>query len=199
MHRKCHSTPEPEMSQATLRYTRTAVGLHWLVAGLMIVNVALGLGADSLPEGWVRPAINTHKSIGLTVLGLALLRVLWRAGHRPPALPAAFQPWEHRASHAAHALLYVLILALPLSGWMHDSAWKDAAAHPLQLFGLIPFPRIGWITAVDPAYKDYLHSLFGKWHTWLGYVLYVLFALHVGGALKHQFIDKQAELQRMSW
>ena len=186
-------------TSTTLRYSRIAITLHWLIAALMIVNVSLGLTADFWPQGWVRPAINTHKSIGLTVLGLAILRLLWRAAHPPPALPPEYQPWERKASHLAHGLLYVMIFALPISGWMHDSAWKDAAAHPLQLYGLVPFPRIGWISGIDPATKESLHALFGKWHTWLGYALYALFFLHVAGALKHQFVDKHAELQRMTW
>jgi cytochrome b561 len=182
----------------SFRYTRTAVVLHWLVAVLMLVNVALGLSADSLAQRWVRPAIDLHKSIGITVLGLALLRLLWRFAHRPPSLPADYAVWERRASHAAHFLLYLLIFALPLSGWLHDSAWKDAATHPLRLFGMLPWPRIGWITALSPDLKEHLHALFGGWHVAFAYALYALLALHIAGALKHQFVDRHAELQRMS-
>ncbi|NKF22987.1 cytochrome b [Solimonas marina] len=184
----------------TPRYTRTAVTLHWLIALLMIVNVVLGLAAESLPDSWVRTTIDTHKSIGITVLGLALLRLLWRFSHRPPALPAAYPSWERRLSGVVHVLLYVLIFALPLSGWMHDSAWEGAATHPMALFGIVPWPRIGWIQNVaDPATKESLHTLFGHWHVWFGYALYAAFALHLLGALKHQFVDRHAELQRMGW
>ena len=101
-------------------------------------------------------------------------------------------------AHAAHGVLYALILMLPLSGWMHDSAWKDAATHPMTLYGAVPWPRIGWITNLEPVQKEQLHELFGWFHTAFGYVLYGVLFLHVAGALKHQWLDKEPELQRMS-
>lgn len=179
------------------RYTGTAIALHWIIAALMTANVVMILTADFLPDDWVRPVINTHKSIGITVLGLALLRILWRWSHPVPPLPADFPRRERRASHAAHILLYGAMLLLPITGWMHDSAWKDAATHPMQLFGLFEWPRIGWILHLDPERKELLHTLFGNWHTWLGYGLYALFALHVLGALKHQWFDRHKVLPRM--
>ena len=179
------------------KYTRTAMLLHWIIAALMICNVVLGLSADSLPDDWVRPVIDTHKSIGITVLGLALLRILWRVSHKPPPLSQDFPRWERGAAHLAHFLLYLLMIALPLSGWMHDSAWKDAATHPMSLFGLVPWPRIGLIMNLDPAVKEPLHDQFGALHTWLGYGLYALLAMHIGGALKHQWIDRKSVLKRM--
>jgi cytochrome b561 len=188
---------EVEPPSAPARYTRTAMVLHWLIALGIIVNVALALSADYLPDDWVRPVINTHKSIGITVLGLAILRLLWRFSHQPPALPESFPKWERASAHIAHVLLYVLIFALPLSGWLHDSAWKDALTHPMQLFGLVNWPRIGFITDQPPEFKEYLHNLFGSIHTWFGYALYVLLALHIGGALKHEWIDHHSVLRRM--
>ncbi len=181
-----------------LRYTRTAAVLHWLIALLIAINVGLALSADALPDDWVRPVIDTHKSTGITVLGLALLRILWRTGHPPPPMPAHYARWERWSAHAAHGVLYSLILLLPISGWLHDSAWKDAASHPMQLFGLVPWPRIGFIEGIEPVRKESLHDLFGLFHTGFGYVLYGLLFLHVGGALKHQFVDRDPELQRMS-
>lgn len=186
------------MNQHTApRYGRLAIVLHWIVAVLITVNVTLALTVDLLPDSWSRPVIDTHKSIGITVLGLALLRLLWRLAHAPPPLPAAYACWERRASKLAHGLLYALMFALPITGWMHDSAWKDATTHPMKLFGLVPWPRIGWIMAVEPERREQLHDLFSDWHTALGYVLYVLVALHLAGALKHQFIDHEDELRRM--
>ena len=179
------------------RYNRPAIVLHWLVAALMALNVALVLPIDLFPDSWGRPIIDTHKSIGITVLGLSLLRLLWRLAHAAPPLPQGYRLWERRASRLAHGLLYALMFALPLSGWMHDSAWKDAATHPMKLYGLVPWPRIAWIVDIDPARKEQLHQLFGGWHTALGYLLYGLVALHLAGALKHQFIDKEPELQRI--
>ncbi|RKP55899.1 cytochrome b [Pararobbsia silviterrae] len=179
------------------RYTRPAIVLHWLIALGIIVNIALAWSADSLPDNWVRPVIDTHKSIGITVLGLAILRVLWRVTHRPPPLPAEFPAWERKSAHAAHILLYVLIFAMPLSGWLHDSAWKAAATHPMSLFYLIPFPRIGFVMSQPPALKEHLHDLFGLIHTSLAYGLYVLVGLHIAGALKHEWIDRKSVIRRM--
>ena len=179
------------------RYTRTAMLLHWLVAALIIGNVVLIWTVDLFPDEQVRPVINLHKSLGITVLGLALLRVLWRFSHRPPALPRSYPRLERAGAHLAHLLLYGLILGLPLSGWIHDSAFKDADKYPLVLFGLIPWPRIGFIMALDPATKEQVHSLWFAVHQSLAYALYALLALHVLGALKHQFIDHEAEFARM--
>ena len=180
-----------------MRYTRPAIILHWLVAVLMAVNIALILLVEKLPDDWVRPAIDTHKSIGITVLGLVLLRILWRLSHRPPPMPSSYGRLERFGAHAAHAVLFLLMLLLPLSGWMHDSAWKDAATHPMQLFGLFEWPRIGWIMSIRPDTKETLHSVLGAVHEWAGTVFYVMFALHVLGALKHQLFDGERELQRM--
>ena len=179
------------------RYTRTAMVLHWLIALGIIVNIALALSADYLPDDWVRPVIDTHKSIGITVLGLAILRLLWRATHRPPALPESFPSWERKSAHIVHVLLYVLIFSMPLSGWLHDSAWKGGASHPMSLFHVIPWFRIGFIMNQPPVFKEHLHDLFGAIHTSLAYVIYVLVGLHIAGALKHEWIDRKSVIRRM--
>jgi cytochrome b561 len=182
------------------RYTRTAMILHWLVAILIMANVGLVWTVNSMPDdwAWVRPFVDTHKSIGITVLGLAILRLLWRFTHPAPALPQTYPTWEKRAAHLGHIALYVLIFAMPITGWIHDSAWNGGASHPMSLFYTIPWFRLGFIANLDPATKDMLHSFFGKIHTvYLAYCLYALFVLHVLGALKHQILDKEPELERM--
>ena len=183
--------------QTASRYTRTAIVLHWLVAMAIVVNVCLIWSVDYVGEARERSVIDLHKSIGITVLGLALLRMLWRYAHRPPPLPAGYARWEQIGAHAAHLCLYALMLAMPLSGWLHDSAWKDAATHPMSLYNLVPWPRIGWVMQLPPASREQLHDLFGNIHSWLATALYVLVALHIAGSLKHQFIDRQPELERM--
>lgn len=179
------------------RYTRIAMLLHWLVAFLILLNVALIWSVGLIPEDWIRPIIDTHKSTGITVLGLVLLRILWRWANPPPPLPANYPAWEKRGAHVAHLILYALILALPLSGWMHDSAWKAAAEIPMRLFNLFQWPRIGPIMNMEPGAKETFHAVSGAVHVWLSYALYLLFALHVGGALKHQLLDREPELERM--
>src|SRR5262249_23720704 len=149
-----------------------------------------------LADEAVRPAIDTHKSIGVTVLGLAIMRLLWRWTHRPPPMPSGYARWEVRTAHATHILLYVLIFAMPPPGWILDWGWKAAATHPMAYFGMFQWPRIGFIMELEPGLRETLHVVFGAAHEWLSYLLYALFALHVAGALKHQLFDGDPELQR---
>ncbi len=179
------------------KYTKTAITLHWLIALFITINVILAIGSGYVPDADVRPMIDLHKSLGITVLGLFIVRVLWRLTHRPPPLPATYRKLEAMAANTAHYALYFLILALPVTGWIHDSAWSAAASHPMKLFWVIPFFRLGFITSLAPATKDYVHTLFNEIHTYLSYALYVVLGAHVLGALKHQFLDKHPELQRM--
>jgi cytochrome b561 len=180
------------------RYSKVAVVLHWLIAGLIIANVTLAWTWDLLPKDDMRPVIDIHKSIGISVLGLVLMRVLWRMAHRPPAFPMTYRPWERTLSHVVHGLLYGVMLGLPLSGWIMDSAWKDAASHPMYWFGLFEWPRIGAIMHLAPDVRLRIHALFGAAHSLSADALYGLLFLHIAGALKHQFIDGERELQRMS-
>ncbi|WP_157216495.1 cytochrome b [Flavisphingomonas formosensis] len=182
---------------ATEKYSRTAIVLHWLIALLIIVNVGLALAWPYVADESVRPLIDNHKSIGITVLGLALLRLLWRFGHRPPAFPAGYAGWEKWSAHAVHWGLYLVMFMMPLSGWIMDSAWKDAATHPMYFWHMFEWPRIGFIMNLPPETKLKVHDIFGEMHELVAYLLYLLFFLHVAGALKHQFLDKEPEFQRM--
>lgn len=185
------------MSSITNKYTHTAIALHWLIALLIFVNLVLGLAADSMPDDWLRPAMSTHKSIGITVLGLVLMRLLWRFTHQPPPLPTAYPRWERIAAHSAHIALYLLMIAIPVSGLLTDSTGKSALQWKLYWFGLFEWPRIDSLMQLEPVYKKQLHHLFGDIHEWLSFVLMGLWVVHVAAALKHQFIDKHPELQRM--
>ncbi|MDE8349694.1 MAG: cytochrome b [Acidocella sp.] len=182
---------------AVEKYTRTAVVLHWLIALLVGLNILLAITTDYFPDTYVRPMLDLHKSIGITMLGLVALRILWRLTHRPPPLPADYKPWEVLLANTAHYALYVLIIAMPLTGWTSDSGWKGAPSHPMMLFWIIPWFRFGFITSMDAAHQKYIHDLFGNIHTLLSYCLYGVLGLHVLGALKHQFIDRHPAIQRM--
>jgi cytochrome b561 len=179
------------------RYTRTAMLLHWLVALMIAINLMLVWTVDYVSDDVAGVMVHTHKSIGITVLGLAILRLLWRVANPPPPLPATYPRWTHWGAHTAHALLYVLIFALPLSGWLEDSAWDGAAANPTMLFGLVEWPHIGPIFRMPAGPKEQAHMVFEWAHTIFGYALYALLAAHIAGALKHQFIDRERSLQRI--
>ncbi|TZG24732.1 cytochrome b [Sphingomonas montanisoli] len=179
------------------RYTKPAIILHWVIAVLMIGNLLVGLFFTKLPDDWIRPVLDAHKSTGITVLGLVLLRVLWRIGHKPPPFSHGMAAWERVAAHVAHFGLYVFMLLMPLTGWFMDSAWKDADSHPMFFFGTFEWPRIGHFLNMPLEQKNYWHDLFGAIHQYAGYALFWLIILHVAGALKHQFIDREPEFQRM--
>jgi cytochrome b561 len=181
------------------RYSSVAVLLHWLVAALILTNVVLAWTWDSLSKPDAHAVVNVHKSIGLTVLGLALLQLLWRFSHRPPAFPATFQRWERLLSKAVHGLLYLVMFGLPLTGYLMDSAQKGPVERPLIWFGLFKFPHLGTIVNLAPGTKGQVHEFLESAHGLSADALYMLLFLHVAGALKHQFIDREKEVQRMSW
>lgn len=178
------------------RYTRTAIMLHWVVAVLMIVNVGLAWTWPYVADESVRPLINNHKSIGITLLALVTCRLLWRLTHRPPPFPGAYATWETRSAHAVHIALYLIMFAMPISGWVMDSAWERAAQNPNFYFGLFEWPRLAPIMALGAGTKKAVHDVFGSVHEAGAYVLYVLVAVHIAGALKHQLAG-HPELARM--
>lgn len=170
------------------RYTNTAIALHWLIALLIVGAFTLGLVMTDMPG--ISPAklryYNWHKWAGVTVLLLATLRLLWRLRHRPPALTGAMPAWQRRAAGAVHHLLYVLMFAVPLSGYFYTLA----AGRPVIYFGLFKLPVL---IAADPALKEVLEGV----HEWLNWTMAAIVAAHVVGALKHALIDRDATLRRM--
>lgn len=169
------------------RYTRTAVALHWAVALLICAAFPLGLYMHELPLSPQRLRLYSyHKWIGITVLLLAVLRLAWRAGHRPPALLPGMPRWQEIAAHGVHHALYLLMLAVPLSGWLMSSA----LGFPVVWFGVLPLPDL---VAKDKELGEVLKLV----HEGLNYALLLAVAAHVAGALKHHFVDRDATLARM--
>lgn len=191
--------------QRAERYTTVAILLHWLIAAAILGNIALGwwmrgaVGA-STTRALAVDAFQLHKSIGLTVLVLSLLRLAWRLGHPPPAMPAAIPLWERAAARATHALFYVLMIALPLTGWLYVSAqWRGDT--PLQVptlwFGLFEVPHLFGLDERTRAFRETWAATTVDLHAWLAWSTAALAALHVGAALKHQWIDRDAVLSHM--
>lgn len=170
------------------RYSFTAITLHWLIALLIIGNFALGVVMTDIPG--LTPTklryFSWHKWAGVTILALAALRLLWRLFHKPPAYPATMAPWQLRGAQLSHALLYVLMFALPLSGYFYSLA----AGVPVVLFGLFPLPVL---IEPDPALKSVLKAM----HYWFAMGLAALVVLHVLAAFKHLLVDRDGVMGRM--
>lgn len=170
------------------RYTTTAIVLHWLIAILIIGAFTLGLVMTDI-LGFSPTKLRYyawHKWAGVTVMALAVLRLLWRLGHRPPALTAAMPAWQRAAAHGLHHLLYVFIFAVPISGYFYTLA----AGFPVVYFGLFQLPVL---IAKNPALAETLKSV----HYWLNMSMAALVGLHVLAALKHTIVDRDGTMRRM--
>lgn len=172
---------------SSVRYSHPAVVLHWLVALLIFVTFPLGIYMHELPLSPDKLRLYSyHKWIGITVLMLVGLRIVWRATHRPPPLPPGIAAWQRGASHAVHGLLYILMITIPLSGWLMSSA----KGFQTVWFGVLPLPDL-----VGKSRE--LGEILEEVHEALNFTLLGLVILHVVAALKHHFIERQPFLQRM--
>lgn len=182
------------MSQASVtRYHPLARALHWLLALALVGNFALGLYMADLPFSPARlQYYSWHKWAGVLVLAFSAVRLLTRLMAPPPALPVAIETampgWQRMAHHATHHGLYALFFAVPLLGW----AYSSAAGFPIVLFGLWQLPDF---VPVSESLSDVLKEL----HEISAFAMAALVLLHVGGALKHHFIDRDGLMQRMGF
>jgi cytochrome b561 len=169
-------------------YTRTAVVLHWLIAACAFGQIALGLWMISIPKS--PPGIraywfNVHKSVGITLGVLILVRLLWRLAHRAPTLPLTMPEWRRITAKASHFLLYLCMLTMPLTGYLGSSFTK----YPILYFG-VPLPHWGWDA---PALKELCSQI----HFATVIVFMVLIAIHATAALQHLLIVRDGVFQRM--
>ena len=168
-------------------YTATAKILHWLIALMIFGMLGFGFYMTGLDLSPTKLELYSwHKWAGVTVFMLVLVRLAWRFGHKPPALPAHMPAIERLAAHAGHHLLYVLMIAIPLSGWLMSSA----KGFQTVWFGVLPLPDL---LAKDKALGNLLETV----HVVLNYTLIAVLLGHVGAALKHHFIDRDDVLTRM--
>ncbi|RZJ12890.1 MAG: cytochrome b [Acidovorax sp.] len=185
------ATTPPTAAAQPQRYTRTAMLLHWVLALALIGLFCVGLYMTGLPFSPQRLKLyNWHKWAGVSILVLSALRLLWRATHRPPALPAAVEQampgWQKLAHHGTHTLLYALFFAVPLIGW----AYSSAAGFPIVFLGLWQLPDF------VPVSKDLAEAI-KPWHQYTAFAMAGLVVLHVAAALKHHIVDRDGLLARM--
>ena len=176
-----------QLKNDPIRYGVVAQLLHWIIVALVITQFVLANKAGDLPLGAAKLAtLAQHKSVGITILGLAVLRLLWRLFGTTPALPAGTARWQSRAAHVSHFLLYALLLIIPVLGWLMSSARN----FPVSWFGLITLPDF---IEPDRAAYDFLHDA----HEIAAKSLFVIAIVHAAAALKHHFIDRDDVLRRM--
>jgi cytochrome b561 len=174
-------------ASAVPAYTMTARVLHWLIAGLVLIMVPLGIVIANEWGGPVQePLYNLHKSIGAVILPLVVVRLIWRLTHPPQPLPADIPALQQSAAHATHWTLYGLLIVQPVVGLVATSAYPA----PLPMFGLFELPHV-W-----PENRPLSERLFAL-HRWLGIAIGVVAAMHIAAALHHHFLRKDRVLMRM--
>jgi cytochrome b561 len=190
------TTPPASVPERGARYTGVAIALHWMLAFLILLQILLGWWMNEwvVDHSPIQQTIEgVHISVGLTVLILVVARVAWRLTHPAPPLPAGIAPWERVLAGAGHILFYVLMLALPLTGWAMVS--MHPGAH-VSFWGL-PWPQLPGMVQLGGANPKPLRSALQLFHTsLLIWVVLANLALHIAGALKHQF-DGHPVLPRM--
>lgn len=176
------------------RYSTGAIVLHWLIALAIVGNWLLAQYAEQLEEQKLEAqheaAMGSHFALGVAVLLLSVLRIVWRLMHRPPEPNPAHKPWERRLSSVVHKLFYILIIALPLTGYMMLQTYLGGM--DVNMFGLFDFPGIAM------AKNEVANEVFHDLHEVFATTMLVLFVLHVGGALKHHLLDRDDTLLRMT-
>lgn len=178
-----------------LRYHAIAKWLHWLMAAAIVAMLAIGwiMTDESLISGPPRFALyQWHKSIGITILALAVLRLGWRLLHPAPPYPATMKRWEKLAAQLVHIALYVLMIGMPLTGWLLSSA----SPYKTVLYGLVPLPNLPGLA--DLPNRQEVGHFFGESHETLALVLAAFALIHIGAALKHHFYSKDDVLLRMA-
>jgi cytochrome b561 len=167
------------------RYSRGAIAFHWVIAALVLFNLWLGLFHEVLPREW--KVMPVHKSVGVTILVLSVLRLGWRLTHRPPALPVLMPRWEKAVARTVHWIFYALLLVLPLTGWIFSS--NPERLRPVSWFWLFDLP----VLPVSAGFADAAKET----HELLGWTMAVLVVIHIAAALRHHFLRKDLVLARM--
>ena len=177
------------------RYDGVAIVLHWTMAAGIVALIAMGLVMThvTLAPARLFSLYQLHKSIGITILLAAFLRLAWRLTHRPPALPATMPGAERAAATGAHWLLYGLLIGLPLSGWALVSA--SPLGIPTVLYGVVPWPHLSLFAEL--ADKASAEKTIGWVHAWGAYTLTAIVVLHAAAALRHHLARRDDVLTRM--
>lgn len=168
-------------------YASSLKFFHWMIALIVMGMLSFSFFLGDLPDAWIPSAFTVHKSFGLTVLGLVILYLINLMRKGKPPLPASVPKWQHYASRIVHSSLFILLLAMPLSGWIMSTAANRSPVY----FWLVTLPFPG----ISP--DQTLASFFNKSHKTMALILIGFVIVHIAAALKHHFLDKDEVLKRM--
>jgi cytochrome b561 len=168
------------------RYGAISQSLHWLIACCLAGMLAMGFLMDEV-SGELKPwLIGVHKSIGMTLLFLVMVRFVWRLLNVSPSAPETLSPLMQKAAHLAHYVLYGVMVAMPISGWLMSSAFGRSVDY------------FGWFTIPDMIAKDrYVGMVMKESHEWIAFAMIGLVLAHAGAALYHHYVYKDNVLARM--
>ncbi len=192
-----NSTAAKRWRNGRFGYGLVSQVIHWLTALLMVAIVSLGLWSSSLPRAGLRENVLwTHKSLGLLVIALTLARLIWMAYSPASSDPGRYKSWERMAARIGHGLLYAILMIMPLSGIMMSSG----AGRKITFFNLFDLPQI---MPLDPSltpHEQYYYQLGKLLHTnAFEWALYLIFAIHLAGVIKHRVIDGHRDTIRRMW
>lgn len=177
-------------------YGSVAKFLHWTIALAILAMLVIGWTMTNLPKGHSQKFMlfQLHKSLGITILLLSLVRLAWRLMHSFPPLPDHMPAWEKFAARTTHVMFYVFMIGMPLTGWAMVST--SPLNVPTMLYGTIPWPNLPVLPTLQN--KREIGQTFGMIHGYAAYILAALIVLHMGAAHKHHWIDRDDVLTRMT-
>jgi cytochrome b561 len=178
-----------------VRFSYVAIFFHWVVAALILTNILMAWQFHSIHGALGSAILQIHKSIGITILLLSVLRLTWRLLNPPPPFADTMRAWEKSAAKIVERGFYFIMFALPLTGWAIASTLSLPT--PITLFGVVHWPYIPSLSTLPFDQKLGVYSLSVATHHLLARITYALLALHVLAALRHQFIKRDAVLARM--
>lgn len=181
-----------QMHNGVARYNSGAIALHWIIAVLVVAQIFIGWTFADMERGDLRTEwFNWHKTLGFAILLLSVGRLGWRIANPPSPLPSDTPRWEAAMARINHTLFYVILIGLPLTGWMYLSTGNTSlTSATTPLLGGMAWPFI-------PGLPRDAHDGFEQAHIVLVWLTYALLVLHVGAALKHQFVDRSLIANRM--
>lgn len=177
---------------ANQKYNIVSMILHWLIFGLLVWNIAIGWGLEDMDKAAKLAAIQTHKSLGFTILLLVIFRLAWRHIAKPPALPSTMSARDVKIAGLTHMAVYAIMLGVPLLGWFMIST--SSYKFPTMFWGMFQWPLL---PLSGQSFSKPLHEITEFAHGKLVWVGIILVILHVAAAIKHQIIDKDGVLGRM--